>query len=251
MQPTYSHLHWAREPKIFKSLLKWLQEPQDLHRPLPPLALSGVEVTGEHTPKLQRTRAAAEGGDRTETGGERCTHGHGTPLVWDKAKAGKAGQRPWDGPGGGSIGTSAFTAELCKELIFLSSNLASSDTVLSPFSRIWLFATPWTAAHQAALSMGILRKRILEWVARPPPGDLSNPGIETRSPTLQADSLPSESPGKPSPVIRKIYLSRREDRLYFISFNRLLASFLTFYTLDIWYRSLCLYSPAGPRYHLC
>ena len=30
----------------------------------------------------------------------------------------------------------------------------------------------------------------------PPPGDLPNPGIETRSPTLQADSLPSESPGK-------------------------------------------------------
>ena len=32
----------------------------------------------------------------------------------------------------------------------------------------------------------------------PPPGDLPNPGIETRSPTLQEDSLPSEPPGKPS-----------------------------------------------------
>ena len=31
----------------------------------------------------------------------------------------------------------------------------------------------------------------------PPPGDLPNPGIELRSPTLQADSLPPESPGKP------------------------------------------------------
>ena len=30
-----------------------------------------------------------------------------------------------------------------------------------------------------------------------PPGDLFNPGIEHRSPALQADSLPSESPGKP------------------------------------------------------
>ena len=31
----------------------------------------------------------------------------------------------------------------------------------------------------------------------PPPGDLPNPGMEPRSPTLQADSLPSEPPGKP------------------------------------------------------
>ena len=30
-----------------------------------------------------------------------------------------------------------------------------------------------------------------------PPGDLPNPGIKPRSPTLQADSLPSEPPGKP------------------------------------------------------
>ena len=32
---------------------------------------------------------------------------------------------------------------------------------------------------------------------RPPPGDLPNPGIQPRSPALQADSLPSEPPGKP------------------------------------------------------
>ena len=34
-------------------------------------------------------------------------------------------------------------------------------------SRVWLFATPWTVAHQAPLSMGILQARILEWVAIP------------------------------------------------------------------------------------
>ena len=44
---------------------------------------------------------------------------------------------------------------------------------------------------------GILQARILEWVAFPFPGDLSNPGIEPRSPTLQAESLLSEPPGKP------------------------------------------------------
>ena len=36
---------------------------------------------------------------------------------------------------------------------------------------------------------GILQARVLEWVAFPSPEDLPNPGIEPRSPTLQADSL--------------------------------------------------------------
>ena len=44
---------------------------------------------------------------------------------------------------------------------------------------------------------GILQARILEWVAFPFSRDLSNPGIELRSPTLQVDSLPAEPPGKP------------------------------------------------------
>ena len=44
---------------------------------------------------------------------------------------------------------------------------------------------------------GILQARILEWIAIPSLEDLSNPGIEPRSPTLQADSLLSGPPGKP------------------------------------------------------
>ena len=39
--------------------------------------------------------------------------------------------------------------------------------VLSRFSHVWLSATLWTVAHQAPLSMGILRAKILEWVAMP------------------------------------------------------------------------------------
>ena len=42
-----------------------------------------------------------------------------------------------------------------------------SACVLSCFSRVLLFATPWTVAHQAPLSMGILQARILEWVSMP------------------------------------------------------------------------------------
>ena len=65
-------------------------------------------------------------------------------------------------------------------------------------SRFQLFETPWTVARQTPLSVGILQAGILEWVAiPPPPGDLPNPEIDPRSPTLQVDSLPSELPGKP------------------------------------------------------
>ena len=39
--------------------------------------------------------------------------------------------------------------------------------MLSCFSRVWLFATLWTAAHQVPLSMKILQAVILEWVAMP------------------------------------------------------------------------------------
>ena len=44
---------------------------------------------------------------------------------------------------------------------------------------------------------GIVQARILEWVTFPSPGDLPNPGIEPRSPTLQAHSLPAKPQGKP------------------------------------------------------
>ena len=44
---------------------------------------------------------------------------------------------------------------------------------------------------------GILQARILEWVAFPFSRDVPHPGIEPRSPALQADSLPAEPHGKP------------------------------------------------------
>ena len=68
-------------------------------------------------------------------------------------------------------------------------------------SHVQLFATPWTVAHQAPLSMGILQARILEWVAMPSCRASSQPrnqtGVSNLSPALQADSLPAELPGKP------------------------------------------------------
>ena len=71
-------------------------------------------------------------------------------------------------------------------------------------SYVQLFATLWTVAHQAPVSMGTLQARILEWVPCPPPRGLPDPGIEPESPAspaLQADSLCTETPGKPIHVL--------------------------------------------------
>ena len=52
--------------------------------------------------------------------------------------------------------------------------------------------TTWTVACQAPLSMEFSREEYWSGLPFPSPGDLPNPGIEPRSPALQADSLPSE-----------------------------------------------------------
>ena len=64
-------------------------------------------------------------------------------------------------------------------------------------SRVRLFATPWSVANQAPLSMEFSRQEYWSELPFPSPWDLPDPGIEPRSPTLQADALPSEPPGKP------------------------------------------------------
>ena len=72
--------------------------------------------------------------------------------------------------------------------------------MLSRFSGVQLFATPWTVARKTPLSMGIFRQEYWSGFPCPPPGNLPNPGIEPTalvSPALKADSLPSEPPGKP------------------------------------------------------
>ena len=63
-----------------------------------------------------------------------------------------------------------------------------------------LFATLWTIAHQAPLSMGFSRQEYGSGLPFPPLGDLLYPGIETESPmspALQADSLPLSYQGSP------------------------------------------------------
>ena len=64
-------------------------------------------------------------------------------------------------------------------------------------SPVWLFGTPCTVACQAPQSMGFSRQGYWSGLPCPSPGDLPDPGIEPRSPALQADSSPFEPPGKP------------------------------------------------------
>ena len=64
-------------------------------------------------------------------------------------------------------------------------------------SCVQLFATPWNVAHQAPPSMGFSRQEYWSGLPFPSPGDLPDPGIEPRSPALQADALTSEPTGKP------------------------------------------------------
>ena len=52
-------------------------------------------------------------------------------------------------------------------------------------------------AYQAPLSMGFSKQECWSGLPFPSPGDLPDPGIEPRSPALQAGALPSELPGKP------------------------------------------------------
>ena len=83
------------------------------------------------------------------------------------------------------------SAHLSLLLFTVYKNSSAQSLVLSDS------ATPWTAARQAPLSMGFSRQEYWSGLPCPPPGDLPHPGIEARSPTLQAHCLPCEPPGMP------------------------------------------------------
>ena len=70
-------------------------------------------------------------------------------------------------------------------------------TLCSVASVMFDSATLWTAARQAPLSVELPRQEYWSELPCPPPGNLPDPGIERRSPILQADPLPFESPAKP------------------------------------------------------
>ena len=76
-------------------------------------------------------------------------------------------------------------------------NVSMLDVILKVklLSHVRLFVTPRTVAYQAPPSMGFSRQEYWIGLPFPSPGDLPNPGIESVSPALQTDTLPSKPPG--------------------------------------------------------
>ena len=68
---------------------------------------------------------------------------------------------------------------------------------MKSLSHVQLFVTPWTVAYQASPSTGFSRQEYWSGLLFPSSGHLPDPGIKPGSPTLQADALTSEPPGKP------------------------------------------------------
>ena len=102
------------------------------------------------------------------------------------------------------------------------------------------FATPWTVACQAPLSMGFPRQEYWSGLPFPPPGDLPSPGIEPASAALAGRFFTTEPPGKPfvkyllkafkiNPTVTKIatihssHLSKQVPRLVKTSSLKLLG----------------------------
>ena len=75
---------------------------------------------------------------------------------------------------------------LCKSVLLFSYSVVSNSLV-----------TPRTVAHQAPLSMGCPRQEYWTGLPFPSPGDLSDPGIEPRSPALAGRFFTAETPGNP------------------------------------------------------
>ena len=66
------------------------------------------------------------------------------------------------------------------------------SVVVKSLSRVRLFVTPWTVAHQAPPSMEFSRQEYWSGLPLPSPGHLPTPAIKPGSPALWADALPSE-----------------------------------------------------------
>ena len=112
------------------------------------------------------------------------------------------------------------------------------QSMCQSLSHVWLFCDPvmsdsfvipWTVAHQVPRSMEFSRWDYWSGLPFPSPGDLSNPGIEPRSTTLQADFLPSEPPGKSDKPRRHIKIQR-----YYFADKGLSSQSYAFSSSHVW-----------------
>ena len=87
----------------------------------------------------------------------------------------------------GLVENTNLEIQKAQQRIFIVKFLTQKKVKVKSLSRVRLFATPWTVAHQAPLSMGFSRQEYWSGLPFPSPGDIPDPGIEPRSPLLQAD----------------------------------------------------------------
>ena len=90
-----------------------------------------------------------------------------------------------------------------------------SERKVKLLSRVRLFATPWTIAYKAPLSMGFSRQGYWSGLPFPSPEDLPDPGIEpasSASPTVQVDSLSLCHRRSPREGCREIKTQRETSR---------------------------------------
>ena len=113
-------------------------------------------------------------------------------------------------------------------------SVKSNGTVLALSSLKWrsemgscsVVSDPWHAmdlAYQAPLSMGFPRQEYWSGLPFPSPGDLPGPGIEARSPALQAGSLLFEPSGKP--IIVYLFIKEGKSQPLDDSFNKIRLRF--------------------------
>ena len=81
--------------------------------------------------------------------------------------------------------------------------------MLSCFGHVWLFATLWTVALQAPLSMGFSRQEYWTGLPCPPSGDLPNPGIEPvslLSPPSAGRFFTTSTSWETHPIFRRLFM---------------------------------------------
>ena len=91
---------------------------------------------------------------------------------------------PIDGSPPGSPVPGILQARTLEWVAISFSNAWKWKVKVKSLSRVWFFATPWTIAYQAPLSMGLSRQEYWSGVPLPSSGDLTHPGIEPGSPAL-------------------------------------------------------------------
>ena len=78
--------------------------------------------------------------------------------------------------------------------------------------------------------MGFFRQEYWSGLPVPSPGDLPNPGIEPRSPTLRAHTLTSEPPGKP--IFELVLVISKQDAMLLLLLNQIMSNSVTSWTVD-------------------